>query len=174
MNTNNQIGGQNRLEFLEFINWLRDKNIESYLEVGAREGIALKYLCKELGVKRVTAVDLPNGPWGRANTDGKLVKNLDSLNVPYNLYLGDSTDPLIIKAVSRERFDLVFIDGDHSYEGVKADYENYSPLGRIVALHDVNQREGAKAYGPTQLFNEIGGHKIAHSKKGIGICSPST
>lgn len=36
------------------------------------------------------------------------------------------------------RFDLVFIDGDHSYAGVKADYERFLPYAdKVIALHDV-------------------------------------
>ena len=36
--------------------------------------------------------------------------------------------------------DFLFIDGDHSYEGVKKDWDMYKPLvreGGIIALHDV-------------------------------------
>jgi len=39
-----------------------------------------------------------------------------------------------------QRFDALFIDGDHSEEGVAADFEMYGPLvrkGGIIGFHDI-------------------------------------
>jgi len=43
---------------------------------------------------------------------------------------GLSTSPAIAARLSGERFAIVFIDGDHSYEAARFDIENYAPLVR--------------------------------------------
>jgi cephalosporin hydroxylase len=51
--------------------------------------------------------------------------------------------------------DLLFIDGDHSYEGVKADFVNYSPLvrpGGLIVLHDIIPDFGARFGKPTGSY----------------------
>ena len=46
-----------------------------------------------------------------------------------------------VKRILADRpIDLLFIDGDHTYVGVKMDFEMYRPLvrkGGIIAFHDI-------------------------------------
>lgn len=44
------------------------------------------------------------------------------------------------RALKGKQFDLLFIDGDHSYEGVRQDHEEYKDLvreGGLIAFHDI-------------------------------------
>lgn len=55
---------------------------------------------------------------------------------------GDSRDPQTRKELEERLagglIDLLFIDGDHTYDAVKSDYEMYAPLCRHIAgLHDI-------------------------------------
>lgn len=49
-----------------------------------------------------------------------------------------------------ESVDFLYIDGDHSYDGVKRDFERYEPLlasDGIIGLHDIsNQNTGVPAF----------------------------
>jgi len=105
------------------------------VEVGAYAGGTL-WAWQQLGDVRVIGVDLP--PAG--------VDTGPQLNdLGMTIICGDSHDPAtvdqLLVELAGEPIDMLFIDGDHTYEGVKADYELYSPLvrpGGIIGFHDIS------------------------------------
>jgi predicted O-methyltransferase YrrM len=153
----------------------------SILEIGSRYGDTLVELAHAMPLKGyVVAVDLPGvQPWGYADSEKSLRENMEKLEAEgyvTRLILGDSTNPRIIKAVkSLGLFDLVFIDGDHRYFGVKSDWEHYGPLGKTVVFHDIIKHPDGARNAPEvwKLWQEIEGDKSEfigdHSLMGLGI-----
>jgi cephalosporin hydroxylase len=75
-----------------------------------------------------------------------------------HLLQGFSQDEHIIdQARGWGEYDWVFVDGDHRYDAVKADWENYRDMvnpGGVFVFHDT-QHVGDDTYGVEQLWNEI-------------------
>ena len=61
-------------------------------------------------------------------------------------------------ALKGKSLDFLFIDGDHSYRGVKQDFEMYSPLvrkGGLVAFHDICRHPPELRCDVYSYWNEI-------------------
>jgi hypothetical protein len=82
----------------------------------------------------------------RFNTVGKSVA-VDVIDSPVAKYCEqepecefkkiDSTSSEFANFMKDNSFDLVFIDGDHSYEGVSKDFETSKNSGSIFVFHDI-------------------------------------
>ena len=58
-----------------------------------------------------------------------------------------------------QRVDLLFIDGDHSYDGVKADWEVYREFlghGSTVVFHDYGWAEGVRRVVQEDVLPVVG------------------
>ena len=132
----NTSGGleQNAYELEKLCEFILEKNIQTYTEIGCAAGQLLRFMRDELGL----------------NTFGITLEPRDS-HVDLPIIHGNSTDPEIIKIA--KMCDLYFIDGDHSYLGVKSDYLNYKGFCKYMAFHDIlGQRD---CEGVSKFWNEI-------------------
>jgi predicted O-methyltransferase YrrM len=97
------------------------------LEIGTHAGISTAALLAgvEANGGHVWSVDVHAGSrythWG--HPQWKFVQS-------------DSKNTVELGKILPASFDLVFIDGDHSYEGCAADLENWGRKGKVVLVHD--------------------------------------
>jgi hypothetical protein len=158
---------QNRAELNEFAQFIEDKQICSYLEIGIWTGRLVTALQRVFCFETVAAADQ-----GWAETCGLQIQ----LPPEVNFFRGDSGSPEFERWRSQlGHIDLVLIDGDHRYAGVRRDFEQQTRHPhRFLALHDIT---GANRWttGVRRLWSEIEGHKrqIVHPHLEAGIDSPT-
>ena len=151
-------------EILALLEELRAKNCERVLEVGTARGGTLFLLLNTLPTTaRVVSVDLPSGEFGGGYPHWKipLFRALKRKDQRLTLLRGDSQTVDMRKRVEGELggpADFILIDGDHSYEGAKRDFEIYRELvrpGGMIAFHDIVPGSEAKVGGVPRLWEEL-------------------
>ncbi len=141
---------QNMTELLGLVKAIREIPLRRVCEIGTFKGGTLFIWCQLAEPDaHVISVDLPGGQFGGGYSE-KSLPFFQSFRQPdqrLDCIRGSSHDPAIReefeRALGGEELDFLFIDGDHSYEGVKKDFEFYSPFvrkGGFVAFHDIHHR----------------------------------
>lgn len=119
-------------EFLTFSYWLKGFQPNNILEIGTMGSTF--WIMSKLSTGKKISIDIDNREpiihhfmWGE----------------DWKFFHGDSHRHEMFENVKAqsEKFDLIFIDGDHTYEGVKHDFEMYKSLlsdRGYIAFHDID------------------------------------
>lgn len=155
---------------------LAEEGVRSFLEVGSKFGGSLRRIGEKLVVpSRIVSVDLPGGTKAWAHSSAALtdtVKDLSAKGHETHLIWGNSQDREIVDRVrGLGPFDAIFIDADHRWAGVSADWDNYSPMGRIIVFHDIAWRRAPEWVGTRidvpEFWNSI---KLRYRHREIKQC----
>lgn len=119
-------------QFSKYLVWLSDKKIESYLEIGTRFGgtflVTVAYLSRFNPMKIVAGVD----PLLSGDLAAFAAQN------PEFKYLNQPTQSNeFTQLIRSQRWDLVFVDGDHNNPTLQGDWNLAKENSRFVAFHDV-------------------------------------
>jgi cephalosporin hydroxylase len=133
---------QDPAEIAAFCDLLKREGVGSYLEIGSKFGGSLWRAATALPVgSLIVSVDMPGGTkaWKESEASLKACHaELHRLGYRTHAIWGDSGDPAVIEQVAAlGPFDAMLIDADHRLPGVTRDWNNYGPMGRIVAFHDL-------------------------------------
>ena len=148
---------------LRLVQDLRPANV---LEIGTYAGGTLYCWCRLAEPDAtIVSIDLPEGRFGGGYTEDRRREMLTLFPTEgqhLHLLREDSHDPATLEKLKSilngKRLDLLFIDGDHTYEGVKQDFEMYSPLaadGAAIVFHDILEHPAPTECDVRRLWNEV-------------------
>lgn len=132
---------------------IRSHGVKNWQDEGTLNGLNMQQVpeeladlllaAKERGVKRVLEIGTGEGglalymagalEWDVTSVDPVRPAVFDGFNGPLTFIEGESQD----FELPEQPFDVILIDGDHTYEGVKADWEKFSSAADMVAVHDI-------------------------------------
>jgi predicted O-methyltransferase YrrM len=146
-------------EMVAFLTQIRPTRPRRVLEIGTDNGGTLYLLAwASAPDARILSVDVRE--FGRLRR--QLYRSFGRRRQRIEVYRGDSQLPTTRTAIERyfrgKPLDLLFIDGDHSYESVRRDYELYAPLvrnGGTIAFHDVVDGPESSVGGVPRFWREV-------------------
>lgn len=156
---------QKRSELKKLAEIVAEKNPKTIMEIGTHRGGTLWVWSRIADqAEQIISLDLRFGEFGGGYHPNRqrLYRSFvaDRPKTEMTLMQMDShqqeTLNNVLALLNGRPVDFLFIDGDHTYEGVKRDFELYSPLvseGGIVAFHDLIPRDGN--YGVHLLWREL-------------------
>lgn len=152
-------------EILELLRILDETKPKVVLDIGTAGGGTLFLFSRVVSEDAsIISIDLPGGKFGGSYPKRKfpLYKAFRLPKQKLHLIRADSHSPTTLRKVKNvlngKKVDFLFIDGDHTYEGVRMDFEMYGPLvkeGGIIVFHDIVIGPKENVGGVPKFWSEV-------------------
>ena len=166
-------------QFSRYLQFLGQQGIQNYIEIGCHKGgtfiITVEYLSRFNSVDRCVAVD----NWPRS-----IMHEYQQFRPGVEYITESSQSDRFRDVIASQVWDLVLIDGDHSYPGVCADFDLVRDHAKYIAFHDIRNilcpgtqqiwQDIKKQYRPNQLHEWVDQYddvllRMRGSIMGIGL-----
>jgi cephalosporin hydroxylase len=158
---------QIKSELFALADYLDEIQPQVFCEIGVADGGTNFFLARRCcSIRQVIGIDVHI-------KNAHIIRDLARPDCLVTLIDGSSDWESVRKSVKRalrgKRIDVLLIDGDHSYKGVRSDfvlYRDYVRDGGIIVFHDIVKDYGARfgkrtlryTGGVPQFFQEISGY----------------
>ncbi len=161
---------QNYDEIYQAVDFIINQEISNFLEIGTNQGGTFyAWTCASNPGTRIS-IDIPHGEFGTNDFDESKRNSILS-GYPGDCYFisGNSQDPLNLIKVENylqgKKLDFLFIDGDHTEEGVTRDFFLYKHLVKEngwIGFHDIKDSDFHHSNNcfVDKLWHKLSGNKI--------------
>lgn len=115
--------------------FLKKNKVKSYLEIGCYFGGTFIFLNEVIQGLESIATDS-----NHFNSLG-ILKEYENINKNVKVYAYHTLTTLFDNLIKDKTFDVVFIDGDHSYAMIKSDYEKVKDKAKYIIFHNLLNKE---------------------------------
>ncbi|HEX9638285.1 MAG TPA: class I SAM-dependent methyltransferase [Acidobacteriota bacterium] len=144
-------------ELDRLLEWVRGRRL--LIEIGtALGGTLFRFLEAAADDAVVISIDKPGGAFG-GELGQPAEAEMQSWKRPgqqLHVLRRDSSECVepVRRILDGRRADLIFFDGDHSYEAIEADYRNYQRFGKVLAFHDIAEHHDPRI-GVKRFWDQI-------------------
>jgi predicted O-methyltransferase YrrM len=140
---------QKKTEIKALLEFMAPRAPKTILEIGTCGGGTLYLFTTVFKPDLLISVDLPGGPFGGGYAEQRIALYESLGNV--KLIRDDSHKPetylKVKELLAGKQLDMLFIDGDHTYEGVKEDFRMYQEFVKkegVIVFHDIHDQAGTE------------------------------
>jgi predicted O-methyltransferase YrrM len=156
---------QIKSEIISLLKTVKGLKPQTIMEIGTAKGGTL-FLFSRAAQKNslIISLDLPGGRFGEGYSLARIpvyksfAKNKQTIALIRDDSHNLKTFQKIKEVLGNRKLDFLFIDGDHTYDGTKKDFQLYGRLvrkGGLIAFHDIVPHLLDKECRVNKFWNEI-------------------